>query len=189
MTDKKYEQIREECLNGIKDNIPFSSKETIFKYAFDRAYALGKQTEAISHEDLEKVAEEYVYERQKIRHYAKREEDATMRDFDKTVKAWDSYDMAQAFESGANIFIGRQKKDEDTVISGWVAIDEAYGQCFLHTEKPIQKSQPIADTGDYDTVWDSKGKTYLLDTGLFPDMDSESDPEPVEIIIKRKKNG
>lgn len=32
-------------------------------------------------------------------------------------------------------------------------------------------------------------KTYLLDTGLFPDMDSESDPEPVEIIIKKKKNG
>lgn len=76
--------------------------------------------------------------------------------------------------------LGKQDKDADTVISGWVAIDEAYGQCFLHTEKPIQKSQPIADTGDYDTVWDSKGKTYLLDTGLFPDMDSESDPEPVK---------
>lgn len=78
---------------------------------------------------------------------------------------------------------------EDTVISGWVAVDEAYGQCFLHTEKPIQKAQPIADTGDYDTVWDSKGKTYLLDTGLFPDMDSDSDPIEVELIIKRKKNG
>ncbi len=85
--------------------------------------------------------------------------------------------------------LGSREKDADTVIQGWVAIDDAYGQCFLHTEKPIQKSQPIADTGDYDTVWDSKGKTYLLDTGLFPDMDSESDPEPVEIIIKRKKNG
>lgn len=78
---------------------------------------------------------------------------------------------------------------EDSVISGWVAIDEAFNQCFLHIEKPIQKAQPIADTGDYDTVWDSKGKTYLLDTGLFPDMDSDSDPQPVEIILKRKKNG
>ena len=76
---------------------------------------------------------------------------------------------------------------EDTVIQGWVAIDEAYGQCFLHTEKPIQKAQPIADTGDYDTVWDSNGKTYLLDAGLFPDMDSDSEPLEVEIIIKRKK--
>ena len=85
--------------------------------------------------------------------------------------------------------LGKQEKDADTVISGWVAIDEAYDQCFLHTEKPIQKAQPIADTGDYDTVWDSKGKTYLLDTGLFPDMDSDSDPIEVELIIKRKKNG
>lgn len=77
--------------------------------------------------------------------------------------------------------------DYYTVIQGWVAIDEAYGQCFLHTEKPIQKAQPIADTGDYDTVWDSNGKTYLIDVGLFSDMDSDSDPTEVEIIIKRKK--
>ena len=77
---------------------------------------------------------------------------------------------------------------EETVISGWVAIDEAFNQCFLHTEKPIQKAQPIADTGDYDTVWDSDGETYLLDAGLFPDMDSDSEPQECEIIIKRKKN-
>ena len=83
--------------------------------------------------------------------------------------------------------LGKQEKDADTVIVGWVAIDEAYGQCFLHTEKPIQKAQPIADTGDYDTVWDSKGKTYLLDAELFPDMDSDSEPQEAEIIIKRKK--
>lgn len=81
------------------------------------------------------------------------------------------------------------EKDAGTVISGWVAIDEAFHQCFLHIEKPIQKAQPIADTGDYDTVWDSNGKTYLLDTGLFPDMDSDSEPQECEIIIKRKKNG
>lgn len=99
--------------------------------------------------------------------------------------------MADAFFAAFDraYALGKQEKDADTVISGWVAIDEAYDQCFLHTEKPIQKAQPIADTGDYDTVWDSKGKTYLLDTGLFPDMDSDSDPIEVELIIKRKKNG
>lgn len=78
---------------------------------------------------------------------------------------------------------------EETVIQGWVAIDEAYGQCFLHTENPIQKARPIADSGDYDTVWDSNGKTYLIDAGLFPDMNSDSEPQEAEIIIKRKKNG
>lgn len=83
--------------------------------------------------------------------------------------------------------LGKQEKDADTVIQGWVAIDEAFDQCFLHTEKPIQKAQPIADTGDYDTVWYSEGETYLLDAGLFPDMDSDSDPVECEIIIKRKK--
>lgn len=93
--------------------------------------------------------------------------------------------FAYAFDCAYTL--GKQEKDADTVISGWVAIDEAYGQCFLHTEKPIQKAQPIADTGDYDTVWDSDGKTYLIDVGLFPDMDSDSDPIEVEIIIKRKK--
>lgn len=93
----------------------------------------------------------------------------------------------ESFVDGANFTLDKQESKQETVISGWVAIDEAYDQCFLHTEKPIQKAQPIADTGDYDTVWDSKGKTYLLDTGLFPDMDSDSDPIEVELIIKRKK--
>ena len=83
--------------------------------------------------------------------------------------------------------LGKQEKDADTVIQGWVAIDEAYAQCFLHTEKPIQKAQPIADTGDYDTVWYSEGETYLLDAGLFPDLTWDSDPIEVELIIKRKK--
>lgn len=45
-------------------------------------------------------AQEYVLNRQTARHNAKTDEDATMRDFDKTVKAWDSYDMEQAFEDG-----------------------------------------------------------------------------------------
>lgn len=120
-------------------------------------------------------------------------EKASVEYADKTAKQYEVcnsefvQEIMVAFEQGANFALGKQEKDTDTVIQGWLAIDEAYGQCFIHTEKPIQKAQPIADTGDYDTVWDSKGKTYLLDEGLFPDMDSDSEPEPVEIIIKRKK--
>lgn len=76
---------------------------------------------------------------------------------------------------------------EEVTIDGWVAIDEAYNDCFLHTSKPHQESQAIADTGDYDTVWESDGKTYLLDKGFFPAMDSESDPLEVTITIKPKK--
>lgn len=72
-------------------------------------------------------------------------------------------------------------------ISGWVTIDEAYNACFLHTSKPHQESQEIADTGDYDTVWVSDGKIYLFDRDFFPDMDSDSEPIEVELMIKREK--
>lgn len=78
-------------------------------------------------------------------------------------------------------------KSEEVTIDGWVAIDEAYDACFLHTSKPHQENQGIADTGDYYTVWERDGKTYLLDKGFFPDMDSESDPLKVTVIIKPKK--
>ena len=88
----------------------------------------------------------------------------------------------QASELNFNV-----EEAEEVTIEGWVAIDEAYDACFLHTSKPHQESQGIADTGDYYTVWESDGGTYLLDKGFFPDMDSESDPLEVTITIKPKK--
>ena len=89
--------------------------------------------------------------------------------------------------------LGKQEKDTTTVIQGWVAIDEAYNECYLHTNKPTHEVRPIADTGDYESHWGSERltylQTYLLDADLFPDMDSNSEPQECEIIIKRKKNG
>lgn len=84
-----------------------------FSYAFDRAYALGKEKETITREDVEKAAYGYVLTRQQARHNAKRDEEATMRDFDKTIKAWDAYDMEQSFEAGANFTLGKQEKDAE----------------------------------------------------------------------------
>jgi hypothetical protein len=119
----------------------------------------------IMQNEIEKAADEYVYERLKIRHYAKREEDATMRDFDKTVKAWDSYDMMQAFESGTNLFLGKQK-DADTVIQGWVARDQD-GYISLFKDKPTR------DTCDKDDIlygfWDeANGHHIELPTDSSP---------------------
>lgn len=86
--------------------------------------------------------------------------------------------------------LGKQENDmEDTVIQGWVAIEEAHNECYLHTNRPTHENRPIADTGDYESHWRSEGQTYLLDEDLFPDMDSDSEPQECEIIIKRKKNG
>ncbi|WP_290456504.1 hypothetical protein [Muribaculum intestinale] len=95
--------------------------------------------------------------------------------------------LAKAYTDGCAAAEQSMTDSEATVIQGWVAIDEAYGEAFLHEKKPILKNQPIADTGDYNCVWHSDSKTYLLDAGLFPDMDCESEPREVEITIKPKK--
>lgn len=80
-------------------------------------------------------------------------------------------------------------ENNNTVIQGWVAINKVSNECYLHTNKPTYEDRPIADTGDYESHWGSEGQTYLLDADPFPDMDSDSEPQECEIIIKRKKNG
>lgn len=173
MTQSEYDKAKQECKKDLRNKLMLGNLQgDLFSATFDRAYALGKVKDLISQDEIDKAA---VIAAANYNN-----------PFDEPAYDKRFYD---GFKAGANFALGKQEKDSDTVIQGWVAIDEAYGQCFLHTEKPIQKAQPIADTGDYDTVWDSDGKTYLIDVGLFPDMDSDSDPIEVEIIIKRKKNG
>ena len=117
MTQQEYKQKKMECWHHLAFNyhrlgdIPKAS----FDYIFDIAYNIGKQKETITQKEIEKAAEEYVLTRQQARHNAKREEDATLRDFDKTIKAWDAFDMEQAYEDGANFALGKQEKDADTV--------------------------------------------------------------------------
>ena len=62
MTNEEYNKKKRECLLDFCNEHGFyitPDVEGIFGYAFDRAYALGKQTEAIMREDVEKAAEEY----------------------------------------------------------------------------------------------------------------------------------
>lgn len=80
-------------------------------------------------------------------------------------------------------------KTGEVAIEGWVAIDEPFDQAYIYTQKPVAKDRAIADTGDYETVWESKnGKAYLLDRRFFPDMDCESEPKFVTITIKPSKH-
>ena len=149
-----------------------------FIMAFDRAYALGREKETITQEEIEKAAEEYVLTRQQARHHAKREEDATLRDFDKTIKAWDAFDMEQAYEDGANFALGKQEKDADTVIQGWVARDDDGQLLYLYDSMPTRGIN----------MWNDHGSLLThLDDNLFPNLTWESDPIEVEITIKRKK--
>ena len=103
MTQQEYEQKREQewrafCnRHGIIDRghvILFSA----FFDAFDRAYALGREKEIISQDEIDKAAEDYV-------------------SFKKGGKCMLSYIIGRAclraFKGGANFALGKQEKDAE----------------------------------------------------------------------------
>lgn len=76
--------------------------------------------------------------------------------------------------------LGCQEKDaEETAISGWVARDKD-GYLVLHYKKPHRTFG--------NTKWYSAQSQKSLPRGSFPDLTWDSEPQEVEIIIKRKKN-
>lgn len=79
----------------------------------------------------------------------------------------------------------KQETDADTVIQGWVARDQD-GYISLFKDKPTRDT---FDKGDVPYgFWDEANSNHLeLPITSFPDLTWESDPQPVEIIIKRKK--
>ena len=179
MTQQEYEQKREQewrafCnRHGIIDRghvILFSA----FFDAFDRAYALGREKEIISQDEIDKAAEDYV-------------------SFKKGGKCMLSYIIGRAclhaFKGGANFALGKQEKDAETVIQGWVCRDKKDNALNLHLKEPYRtySNFSIVDKTD---LWESDCASCLpLDNSLFPDLTWESDPQEWEIIIKRKKNG
>lgn len=76
--------------------------------------------------------------------------------------------------------LGKQEKEADTVIQGWVAKDNDSQGLYLYSSMPTRGIN----------MWNGHGSLLvLLDANLYPDLTWESEPEPVEIIIKRKQNG
>lgn len=72
---------------------------------------------------------------------------------------------------------------EDTVIQGWVVRDEGADCPRFYNHKPFRKKD-----GFKDGLWSYCMEIGLiLDPTLFLDITWESDPEPIEIILKRKK--
>ena len=174
MNNQEYEQKRSECwIEFCKTHpieTPSMSIGEAFAYSFDRAYALGKLQascgqvkETITQEDVEKASVEYA---------------------DKTAKQYEVcnsefvQEIMVAFEQGANFALGKQEKDADTVIQGWVAADDD-GDLFLYRTKPARD--------EVSGMWMSHECPLDVGINLFPNLTWESDPEPVEIIIKRKK--
>ena len=187
MTDKEYQQKKRECWEEFcKDPHlcdSHSLTKSTFNFAFDRAYALGKEKETITQEDIikggrEAVRKEYLCEKCEWKNdcdLCGGENTA----FDCCECPADSYE--DGFKAGANFALGKQKKDADTVIQGWVARDSD-GTLSLFAVKPERVRYRRRNGG----LWMAKTMTYLIPE-LFPDLTWDSDPIEVELIIKRKK--
>lgn len=78
--------------------------------------------------------------------------------------------------------LGKQEKDADTVIQGWACRDNnSLNAQVLIGDKPKR-------TGF--NYWENKSADCItLPKDLFPDLTWSDEPQEVEIIIKRKKNG
>lgn len=81
--------------------------------------------------------------------------------------------------------LGKQEKDADAVIQGWVCRDKEWDKDLFASDLYLSAEKPTRD--EYCGVWCNMCAYMPLNTELFPDLTWDSDPEPVEIIIKRKK--
>ena len=181
MTQQEYEQKRVECWEEFKRTNLSAEVEwqpinryDVFCAAFDRAYTLGREKEIISQDEIDKAAEDYV-------------------SFKKGGKCILSYIIERAcrraFKSGANFALGKQEKDAETVIQGWVCRDKKGNALNLHLKEPYRTYSDFSIVDKTD-LWESDCASFLpLDNSLFPDLTWESYPQECEIIIKRKKNG
>lgn len=162
MTQQEYEQKKRECweeavLHGALE----VDKDLLFDHAFKCGYALGKEKEAVTQEDVEDAAKDYAY------------------DIDGS--DWERQRVRDGFVDGVNFALGKQERDADTVIQGWVARDKK-GTICLYNECPERFYAPINEWGtDYPLQY------YRIPDELFPDLTWEDDPIESEIILKRKK--
>ena len=78
-------------------------------------------------------------------------------------------------------------ENNNTVIQEWVCRDKRHNALNLNAEEPYQTYSHYS-TVDKPDWWESNCTSFLpLDNSLFPDLTWESDPQKVEITIKRKK--
>lgn len=164
MNQKGYEKAKAECWaefckdNGIDQEVNIGIFDA-FNQIFDRAHQLGKLTETITQEEIEKAAEKF----------ADRECEIGQVDRDA---------LHKGYYHGMKDALGKQEKDADTVISGWVARDRD-SDLYIYTCKPERNF----NLG----YWDGNVADVTPSNDLFPDLTWELEPLEVEIIIKRKK--
>ena len=174
MDNQEYEQKKHKCWEDFCRHIVNEEEE--FYNMFDRAFALGREKESITQEEIEKAAEEYA---------EKEMENVSSWEWDSEyVQGLIEY----AWYEGANFALGKQEmkqeskqeSKQETVISGWVARDDDGQLLYLYSSMPTRGIN----------MWNGHGSLLMpLDAKLYPDLTWGDDPQEVEIIIKRKKNG
>lgn len=95
MTQQEYEQKKRECWGEYCKQYGHTYGRIAFDFAFDRAYALGREKETITQEEIDKAAEDYV-------------------SFEKGGKCYPSYIVeracCRAFKDGANFALGSMRR-------------------------------------------------------------------------------
>lgn len=119
MTQEEYSQLQSKCWEEFNDIVRFqthpSDPMNAFFQAFDRAYALGKEKETITQEDVEKAAKEAVRKEYLC------EKCAWNNDCDLCGGQNTAFDCCECpadsfldgFKAGANFALGKQEKDAE----------------------------------------------------------------------------
>lgn len=180
MNNQDYEHKKKACWlqfcreKGVDQEVNISIYEA-FDSIFDCAYALGKQTETITQEEIGKEAE----------HYEDKHTEQLIYDIQNDRTSWKPLQdgICNAFKAGANFALGKQEKDADTVIQGWVARDKNGDLVCCAGSKPFKEEKL--------PFWRVDFRNFIecIPNDLFPDLTWDSDPIEVELIIKRKNNG
>lgn len=132
MTDKEYEQKKRECWEEIwspyREEVFMSDygreilviADKVFKAAFDRAYALGKEKETISQKEIEKAADEYARNNQFTHPYS-------------IIATRESY------KDGIYFTLGKQEKEaeEGSLWSRLTDEEKREMQCRYHTNECV----------------------------------------------------
>lgn len=144
MTQTEYEQKKRECLDEFckRYRIEEPSEQNIesFNWIFDRAYALGKQKEAITQEDIEKASVEYA---------------------DKTAKQYEVcnsefvQEIMVAFEQGANYALGKQEKNAEETQSPMFKKGDRVKMKY-NVEYTVSAVELITDKYMYGLIADNK---------------------------------
>lgn len=90
--------------------------------------------------------------------------------------------IRKAVEHGVSL---AKSDNADLVIQGWVCRDED-GRLCLYQNEPEREMYDFNPKG----YWTDRTNQYIdFPPTLFPDLTWDDDPQEVELVVKRKKNG